>query len=490
MDFPGVRALDGADFEVRAGEVHALLGENGAGKSTLIKVLTGLYQPTSGTMMVAGRVVRPRSVRDAEAAGISTVYQEVDLIPTMSVAENVCLGREARRLGVIRRSAVRERARAALARLGISIDVGRVLAEFPIAVQQMVAVARALDVEARVLILDEPTSSLDPAETRTLFEVMRRLRAQGLGIVFVTHFLNQVSEIADRITVLRNAKRVGTWSTAALTRPALIEAMTGREIEATGLGTHAAKAVDDAVLEFTGLGRAGFGPVSGRAARGETLGLAGLVGSGRTELARMLFGADAPERGQVRVGANSVRTGSIVDAISHGIAFTPEDRKGQGLVLDLSVLENIVLALQAKRGPWQPLGRVEQSRLAQHYISALKIKAPNPDTPVRSLSGGNQQKVLLARWLAMQPAVLILDEPTKGIDIGARAEIETLVTELRTKGLAVVLISSEFDEIVRVCGRVLVLRDGQSAGELNGPDVTEGRILDLIARGAAKVESA
>jgi simple sugar transport system ATP-binding protein len=488
MEFPPVRALDGVDFDVRAGEVHALMGENGAGKSTLIKVLSGLYRPVAGMVRIRGKKFAPGSPREAEAAGVSTVFQEIDLVPTLSVADNVCLGRYPRRLGMIRRGKTRARAEAALARLDLRLDVSRALAEYPIAIRQMVAIARALDVEARVLILDEPTSSLDARETRELFGVLRRLRSQGLGIVFVTHFLEQVYEIADRITVLRNGALVGSWNAAALSKSGLVEAMTGKTFEAVTARERkeGVEAVKPVALEFRGLGRRrGIEPSSGVLRSGETLGLAGLLGSGRTELARLLFGADAPDSGEVLVGRKAIRRGSVRRAIAAGIAFTPDDRKAQGLVLELSVRENIVLALQARRGALRPVPRGVQARLAEQYIRALKIRTPGAHTPVGNLSGGNQQKVLLARWLAVQPSVLILDEPTRGIDVGARAEIEALVEELRAKGAAVVFISAELDELVRTCGRLLVLRDRRVVGELVGDDVEESRVLGMIAGGAA-----
>lgn len=492
MAFPGVRALDRVDFELRPGEVHALLGENGAGKSTLIKVLSGVHRPAAGAIRVAGREFRPRTPRDAESGGVSTVFQEVDLIPTMTVAENICLGRQPTFLGLVRARAARGRARAALARLGLALDVSRTLADYPIGIQQMVAIARALDVDARVLILDEPTSSLDADETCELFRVMRALRSQGLGIVFVSHFLDQVYEISDRITVLRNGARVGSWRTSDLPKHALIEAMTGRAFEsARDPDRHRAAPVErGAVLEFTNLGRArAIAPAGSSVCAGAALGLGGLLGSGRSELARLLFGADAPTSGEVRVEGTVIRGGSVRDAIAHGMAFTPEDRKAQGLVLDLSLRENIILALQARRGPLNPLRRAEQQRLADRYIRALAIKTPGPETPVRNLSGGNQQKVLLARWLATNPKILILDEPTRGIDVGARAEIEALIALQRAAGVAVVLISSELDELVRNCDRVLVLRDRRPIGELEGPQVNEATILSLIAGAPGAAES-
>jgi simple sugar transport system ATP-binding protein len=489
VDYPGVRALDQVDLDIRAGEVHTLMGENGAGKSTLVRVLSGLCVPATGSVHVAGRAVVLRSPREAEAAGLSTVHQEIDLTPTMSVADNICLGRHATRLGLISRRAQRARSESALARLGLSLDAGRLLEEFPIAIQQMVAIARALDINARVLIFDEPTSSLDADEARTLLGIMRRLRSQGLGILFITHFLDQAYEVADRMTVLRNAVKVGTWEARSLSRGPLVEAMTGRRIEVGqgALGTkRGADQSQPAALSFKGVGRArAIAPVTGEVRAGEALGLAGLLGSGRTELARLLFGADRPDQGRIHARTSALRTGSVADSVRHHLAFTPEDRKAEGLILELSVTENIILALQARHGPLRPIRRAEQARIAQHYIAALKIRTPDPGTPVANLSGGNQQKVLLARWLATQPKVLILDEPTRGVDVGARAEIESLIRDLKSQGLAVILISSELDELARTCDRVLVLRDRRAAGELAGEEVTESAMLGLIVQPAA-----
>jgi simple sugar transport system ATP-binding protein len=495
--FPGVRALDGVDFTARAGEIHALLGENGAGKSTLIKILTGVYAPDGGVMQFAGRDIAPRSPRDAEAAGISTVYQEVNLVPTLSVAENILLGRQPRKFGVIQWRVMRERAARALARLGLQLDVTRELRSLSLALQQMVALARALDVQTRLLVLDEPTSSLDEQECEALFRVMRQLRADGLAIVFVTHFLDQVYAVTDRLTVLRNGQLVGEFETAKLPRLELIARMLGREAAEPAASrrelTSGARAPDESAREAPGaarevflearnLGRRGaVQPLDLNVRAGEVLGLAGLLGSGRTETARLLFGADARDSGELRVRGRTVALRGPRDAIRLGFAFCSEDRKTEGIVPDLSVRENLILAMQAGRGALRLLPRAEQARVADHYIRALNIKAPGPETPIRNLSGGNQQKVLLARWLATQPRLIILDEPTRGIDIGAKAEIEALVESLRARGMAVLFISAELDEVARVSQRVLVLRDRRKVGELSGADLDERRIMRLIA---------
>jgi len=485
--FPGVRALSNVDFFVRRGEIHALMGENGAGKSTLIKILTGVYPRDAGEILLAGRPIHPRSVAGAEALGISTVYQEVNLIPHLSVAENICLGRQPTRLGKIRWKAVAARARQALERLQIAIDVSQELSSYSIAVQQMVAIARALDTSASLLILDEPTSSLDETETGELFAVMRRLRGQGLGIIFITHFLDQVYEVADRITVLRNGERVGQFETARLPRIGLIAKMIGREPEApaapAGAASKGAPAEREAFLEARGLGRkGGVEPMDLAVGRGEVVGLAGLLGSGRTEVARLLFGIDKADSGEIRIEGKKTVLASPRRAIEKGLAFCSEDRKTEGLIPDLSVRENIILAMQASRGPLRRLPMGRQVRMAEHYIRALDIKTPSPEQTVGNLSGGNQQKVLLARWLAMQPRLIILDEPTRGIDVGAKAEIEKLVARLAAEGMAILFISAELDEVVRNSHRVVVLRDRAKVAELAGTEIDEQVIMHAIAR--------
>ncbi|MCG3126996.1 MAG: Fructose import ATP-binding protein FruK [Phycisphaerae bacterium] len=483
--FPGVRALDRVDFNVRRGEIHALMGENGAGKSTLIKLLTGVHARDEGSVRLDGEMIRPASPRQAEALGISTVYQEVNLVPHLSIAENIGLGREPTRLGLIRWREVRRRARAALARLELDLDVARELGGCSIAVQQLVAIARALDMRAKLLILDEPTSSLDADETAELFLVMRRLRDAGLGIVFVTHFLDQVYQVADRITVLRDGRLVGEYEAASLSRLELVGRMVGREFSAERAAPDRAKAGagGQPLLDAQQLSRRGaVDRVDLSVQRGEVVGLAGLLGSGRTEIARLLFGIDRATHGGIAIEGRPVRIRSPRDAVRHGLAFTPENRKADGIVPHLSVRENIVLALQARQGIWRRISRARQEQLARRFIDVLRIRTPSPSTPVASLSGGNQQKVLLARWLATDPKLLILDEPTRGIDIGARAEIERLIDELRGEGRGVLLISSELEELVRACGRLVVLRDRRKVAELVGADVSENAVMEAIAR--------
>ena len=488
-DFPAVRALDEVDFRLFPGEIHALLGENGAGKSTLIKVLTGVHPPDAGELRLGGEPIQPGSPAAAQRLGISTVYQEVNLCPNLSVAENIFAGRYPRRgaggLWRIDWARIEADARALLARLNLHIDVSRLLSSYPVAVQQMVAIARALSVEAKVLILDEPTSSLDEREVARLFEVLRQLRDQGMAILFVTHFLAQTYAIADRITVLRNGELVGEYLKAELPRAALITAMVGRELgAAAGRNERVGEIEGPAVLEARALGRRGqLDPVDIALGRGEVVGVGGLLGSGRTELARLLFGLDRSDSGELRMDSAPVRFDSPSQAIRHGLAMCPEERKHDGIVAELSVRENIALALQARLGIWKFLAPARQHAIAERFVRALGIKTADLDTPVALLSGGNQQKVLLARWLATEPRLMILDEPTRGIDVAAKQEIMNEILALARGGLAVLFISSEMDEVVRVADRIVVLRDRRKVGELPG-DSSEQAVYHLIAADA------
>ena len=485
--FPGVNALDGVDFTLRRGEVHALLGENGAGKSTLIKVLTGVYRPTAGTFTLDGLPIHPASPRAAQELGISTVYQEVNLIPGLSVGENLFLGRQPGRFGFVRRGAMRRAARAALRRLDLDIDVGRPVGSLSIAMQQMVAIARAVDVRAKVLILDEPTSSLDRGEVARLFDVVRRLRGDGLGIVFVTHFLDQVYDLSDRITVLRNGSLVGEYQTKSLPRLELVGHMIGRpasELEHKHAEPADAVGTGTPILWAEGLGHRGtIGPFDLKLHPGETVGLAGLLGSGRTEIARVLFGIDPADRGTLTLGGEAVHLRTPRQAIGRRLAFCPEDRKGAGIIPDLSVRENIILALQARRGWLARVPARQQREIADRFIKSLRIRTPDAERAVKLLSGGNQQKVLLARWIITEPRLLILDEPTRGIDVGAKFEIAKLMDDLCKAGLAILFISSELEEVVRSCQRVVVLRDRQKVGELTGNQISEAAIMSTIAAG-------
>jgi len=485
--FPGVKALQEVDFTVRRGEVHGLMGENGAGKSTLIKVLTGVYPRDGGTVRLEGTEIHPRSPKEAELMGISTVYQEVNLIPHLSVAENICLGRQPTRFGLIRWRAMAQRARAALARVDLAIDVSQPVASYSIAIQQLIAIARALDVSARLIILDEPTSSLDEKEVEELFQVIRKLRAAGLGVVIVTHFLEQVYAISERITVLRDGRLVGEYETSKLPRVELVSRMIGKELarmprvqsESRNL---VAGDPRPPLLELRQFGSPGsIAPLDMCIAKGELVGLAGLLGSGRTETARLIFGVDEARTGEMYVEGRRVRFKSPRQAIREGFGFTPENRKLEGIIAHLSVRENIVLALQAREGAMRSLSMTQQLEIAEEFIKLLGISTTGPEQPVMNLSGGNQQKVLLARWLVTQPRLLILDEPTRGIDVGAKAEIERLIQSLRAKGMAILFISSELEEVVRDCQRVIVMRDRAKAGELAGSSITEEAIMHTIA---------
>ena len=485
--FPGVKALEAVDLTVQAGEIHALMGENGAGKSTLIKVLTGVFPRDSGETRLEGKIIAPKSPREAEALGISTVYQEVNLVPHLSVAENICLGRQPTFFGAIRWGAIANRARAALARLDLTLDIKRQLSSYSIAIQQMVAIARSLDVSAKLLILDEPTSSLDKSEVEELFKKLRKLREDGLGIIFITHFLEQVYEVSDMITVLRNGRRVGCFASRELPRIKLVSHMVGKDVgEVEALERKRASTAtirsEEPMLEAKGLGRKGFiHPLDLEVRPGEVLGLAGLLGSGRTETARLLFGVDRPDQGSISVNGRTVKFNSPRAAIRDRIALTPEDRKVAGIIPNLTVRENIVLAMQASRGTWRRLSVPDQEKLADRFIQSLGIKTPNREQLLRNLSGGNQQKVLLARWLATEPKLFILDEPTRGIDVGAKAEIEKLIQSLRQEGLAVLFISSELEEIVRQSQRVIILRDRRKVGELAEAEISEEAIMQSIA---------
>jgi len=482
--FGALQALQDVDFTLRAGEIHALLGENGAGKSTLIKVVTGVLARDAGTVRLAGTEIAPRSARAALDVGIATVYQEVNLLPNLSVAQNLYLGRQPTRFGVVREAEMRRRARALLNEFGLDIDVGAPLGDYSVAIQHVTAIARAVDLSARVLILDEPTASLDRHEVEILFAAMRQLAARGIGIVFVSHFLDQVYEISDRITVLRNGRLIGQRETASLPRLDLIRMMLGRELAETTQTRAAVQpaAAREVCVSFHGYGKQGYlAPFDLTLRRGEVVGLAGLLGSGRTETARLVFGAERADSGEAKVDGAAVRLNSPRDAARLGFGYCPEERKTEGIVADLTVRENIVLALQAKRGLHRPLSRREQDEIALRFIRLLDIRPPDPERPIGLLSGGNQQKALLARWLATEPQLLVLDEPTRGIDVGAHAEIIRLVRELCEQGLSLLVISSELDEIVTYANRVVVLRDRSHVEELEGEAIEVSGILAAIA---------
>ena len=487
--FPGVRALQNVDFTLREGEIHALMGENGAGKSTLIKVLTGVHPKDGGEVHIKGvdGAAVIRSPQDAQNAGISTVYQEITLCPNLTVAENMYIGRTKGALANWK--SMNAGAGKILESLGIPASPRQQLGSCSIAVQQMVAIARAVDMECKVLILDEPTSSLDEQEVQKLFGLMRDLRAKGVGIIFVTHFLEQVYEVCDRITVLRDGQLVGEYVIEDLPRVQLVSKMLGKELDdmadiKSEAGGGAVSAGGVPVLEAQGLcSSAGIKPFDFSIRKGEVNGFTGLLGSGRSECVRAIFGADHVTGGTVKMDGKEVKIKKPLDAMKLGIGYLPEDRKGDGIVGDLSVRENIILALQVMKGFFRPFSRAQAEAYADEYIKLLEIKTASADTPIKSLSGGNQQKCILARWLLTDPKYLILDEPTRGIDIGTKIEIQKLVLKLAAEGKSVTFISSEIDEMLRTCSRLVVMRDRKAVGELTGEDLTQSKIMATIAGG-------
>lgn len=487
--FPGVLALQGVDFTLRAGEIHALMGENGAGKSTLIKVLTGVYAKEEGQIFLKGfdKALQIRSPQDAQKRGISTVYQEITLCPNLSVAENMYIGRGNGKL--MKWKKIYEDADRLLMSLGIPVKSNQQLASCSIAMQQMVAIARAIDMECKVLILDEPTSSLDEQEVAKLFDLMRQLKRRGVGIIFVTHFLNQVYEVCDRITVLRDGKLVGEYEIQDLPRVKLVSKMLGKDLdEVTDIKNEFEKYSGDdkdtPIFEMDGLESvSGIKPFDFYINKGEVNGFTGLLGSGRSECVRAIYGADRVFGGTVKKNGKEIKITKPIDAMRNGIAYLPEDRKLDGIVGDLSVKENIILALQVLKGFFRPFTKAEANQFAEEYVKLLGIKTASLDTPVRSLSGGNQQKVILARWLLTHPEYLILDEPTRGIDIGTKNDIQRLVAKYASEGMSITFISSETDEMIRTCSRLIVMRDREVVGELTGQDVTQNKIMSTIAGG-------
>lgn len=489
--FPGVRALQNVDFTLLEGEIHALMGENGAGKSTLIKVLTGVYTKDTGEIRMKGndKPVTIKSPQEAQKLGISTVYQEITLCPNLTVAENLFIGRTNDLLVDWKKS--NHRATTILEGLGIPASPTQQLSNCSIAVQQMVAIARAIDMDCKVLILDEPTSSLDEHEVAKLFSLMRELRDRGVGIIFVTHFLDQVYELCDKITVLRNGELVGEYQIKDLPKVELVAKMMGKELgDLADLHNEAQVDGDDtkeAVIETEGLSSiSGIKPFNFTAHKGEVTGFAGLLGSGRSECVRAIFGADKVTKGKLKIKGTNVNITSPLKAMKKGVGYLSEDRKRDGIVGDLSVSDNIILALQVMRGFFRPFTRAQALAFANEYISLLGIKTASPDTPINSLSGGNQQKVILARWLLTHPEYLILDEPTRGIDIGTKVEIQKLVLKLASEGMSITFISSEIEEMIRTCSRLIVMRDLHVVGELKGDEMTQDKIMYTIAGGVSQ----
>jgi simple sugar transport system ATP-binding protein len=460
------------------------MGQNGAGKSTLIKLLTGVYPPDAGRIELQQRPVLPASPLAAQQLGIATVYQEVNLCPNLTVTENILAGRLPRRWGSIAWGAAHRQADGVLRSLNTPIDGRQLLGDQPVAVQQMIAIARAVSMAAQVLVLDEPTSSLDENETAQIFAVMKRLRDRGVAILFITHFLDQAYAMADRITVMRNGSFVGEYRPGELPRLKLVSLMIGRDFsEADATPPEPLEGVEDQipVLRARGLARRGqLHPLDLDVQAGQVLGLAGLLGSGRSETARLLFGADRADGGSLNVAGQARRFGSPRDAMRAGLGYCPEERKTEGIVAELSVRENIALALQVRRGWWRYLRHAQQQALAEHWVRELDIKTAGVDGAIGQLSGGNQQKAMLARWLATEPRLLILDEPTRGIDVAAKQEIMDLVLALCRRGLALVFISSEMPEVLRVSHRIAVMRDRRKVAELPNAQLTEADIFRVI----------
>ncbi|MCR4617638.1 MAG: sugar ABC transporter ATP-binding protein [Lachnospiraceae bacterium] len=484
--FPGVKALSGVDFCLRKGEIHALMGENGAGKSTLIKILTGVYQMDGGEIRLEGQPVVIKSPQDAGNNGISTVYQEITLCPNITVAENMFIGRDSSFF--VKKKEREKRADEILTKLGIPARSTMQLGSCSLAVQQMVAIARAVDMKCKVLILDEPTSSLDDKEVNMLFDLMRDLKSKGVGIIFVTHFLEQVYEVSDRITVLRNGELVGEYLTQELPQVELVSKMIGKELEELSSLGETEETGDEEKEDFyvaKGLSSSDALAFDFNIKKGEVNGFTGLLGSGRSESVRAIFGADKVTGGNVKIKGKNVKITKPIDAMKHGIGYLAEDRKRDGIIAELSVRENIILALQVMNGMFKPISRSEAETFADEYIKVLNIKTASRETPVGSLSGGNQQKVILARWLLTHPDYLILDEPTRGIDVGTKLEIQKLVLKLAEEGVSVTFISSEVEEMLRTCSRLIVMRDRHIVGELKGKELTQTQVMKTIAGGDA-----
>jgi len=489
--FPGVKALDNAEITLRKGEIHALMGENGAGKSTLIKVLTGVYPFDSGEIHmddIDGPMVN-HSPLEAQINGIATVYQEVNLCPNLSVAENLFIGREPKtKLGFIDWRTMNKKAKKIMEDLDINVDVTIGLENYSLAIQQMIAIARAVDMKCKALILDEPTSALDDSEVSKLFTLMLHLKDEGVGIIFVTHFLEQVYVVCDRITVLRNGQYVGEYTVKEMPRVKLVAAMLGKDFDdlAAIKPEGGMNICSEVVVDAKGLSHKGtIKPFDFSVHKGEVVGVTGLLGSGRSEMVRCIYGADRAQSGSMEMKGKTLKARAPIDSIKAGMGFLPDDRKTDGLIGELSVRENIILALQARQGIFKTIAPAKQNELADQYIDMLHIKTASRDTPVSQLSGGNQQKVILARWLCTHPDFLILDEPTRGIDIGTKTEFQKLVLKFAAEGMSVVFISSEIDEMIRTCSRMCVMRDGEKVGEING-EITQAGIMAAIAGGDEK----
>ncbi|KGD86350.1 sugar ABC transporter ATP-binding protein [Rhizobium sp. YS-1r] len=482
-EFPGVRALSNVHFDLRRGEVHAVCGENGAGKSTLMKIISGVYQPSAGTIIYKGAERHFSSTRDSEAAGIAIIHQELNLVPHLTVAENIYLAREPR-LGfmgrgfLVDRKKLRAEAKRCLDRLGVDIDPGRPVRGLSVAQCQMVEIAKALSLDAEVLIMDEPTSSLTEQETRLLFKVIRDLKASGVGIVYISHRLDEMAEIVDRVTVLRDGRYISTDDFAATTVDAIVSKMVGRSLDEK-FPDRTSTPSDEIVLSADGLSRAGtFRDISFTLRRGEILGFAGLMGAGRTEVARAIFGADPLDAGTVTLHGQALSITSPRDAIAAGIAYLSEDRKAQGLAIKMPVDANMTLAnMEDVSNRFGLIDFARQAKAANDYVNLLNIRTPSIRQPVRLLSGGNQQKIIIGKWLFRKSKVLFFDEPTRGIDVGAKLSIYRIMDALAAEGIGVVLISSELPEILGMTDRVAVFHQGRITGVLETKKTTQEEIM-------------
>ena len=482
--FLGVQALDSVDFEVAPGEILGLLGENGAGKSTLIKILSGVYQPDAGSIQLRGQPVQIASPHAAQQLGIATIYQELALVPYLSVAENIFLNREPRKIGAIGMvdfAAMERDAERILASLDVQMAGNKKAGDLTVAAQQMVEIARAISRQASLILMDEPTSALSSRETQALLSLMRRLQASGVAVVFISHRLEEIRQVVDRVIVMRDGQRVATMPGAEASDERIIRAMVGRTIE---LFPKASAELGDVALEVRGLsGRTGVQDVSLSVRRGEIVGMAGLIGAGRTETVRLICGADPKTDGTVLVDGQVVRIATPADAVRHGIGWVPEDRKQQGLVLEMEVKQNITLAVIKRISTVLGAIDAKQERaLADRYVQRLAIATPSIAKVVGELSGGNQQKVVLAKWLASQPKILILDEPTRGIDVGAKAEVHALMSELARQGIAILMISSELPEIMGMSDRVIVMCQGRVTGELERQELSQEKIMSYATQ--------
>lgn len=485
--YPGVKALSNVDLKVTKGMVHALMGENGAGKSTLIKVLTGVTPMDSGEIILDGKAVVIHSPADANHKGISSVYQELDLIPELSICENIYLGREIRKYGFIDWKATKKQATEILKSMGLEMNVNDILSTKSTAIQQMVSIARAISINAKLVVLDEPTSSLDSSEVQILFDVIRKLKERHISVIFITHRLDEVFEMSDEMTILKDGELVATAKTNEITRLEMVSKMIG--MDASTIVSYEKEYNDDKIsgesfLEGTDLwSKPKVLGQNVNIKKGEILGFAGLLGSGRTELTRLIYGVDKLSKGEIKINNSKVKLKSTRDAIRNKIGYCSEDRKAEGIIPYMSVKENITLSIMDRISRFGVVSKKEQNEIVDKYIKALKIKVSSPNQPIRSLSGGNQQKVLLARWLCANPDLLILDEPTRGIDVGAKKEILDLVEDLSNDGISVLMVSSELEELVQSCDRIQVVKDGRTVGELKNKEINVEAMMDKIAHG-------